>query len=270
MTDYQETEILFAREASMSSMSLGLGLTQLRKYDFVKPGFFYSSMFMITIGFERLMKLIVIYDHRIKNNGEFPDNNQLKNKYGHKIDELFASAIDINLKNNYSDEHLSLLNDNLIDLIIKFLTDFAQSSRYYNLDGLTGRLQKNKEPLNRWNEEINSVIISRHYRITKRKEQKINTISSKIEDSAFVMFTSENGEKISSMKEFFTEGDKVPTKQKYSMYYIYSISHFLVNLLSNLETHGNFYPFLTEYFHHLLCNDKSYVLSRKRWLPIGH
>jgi hypothetical protein len=270
MTNQQDTEILFAREASMSSMSLGLGLTQLRKYDFVKPGFFYSSMFMITIGLERLMKLIVIYDHRIRNSGAFPDNNQLKHEYGHKIHDLFESAIKINSENNYSDEHSELLEDEIVNLIIEFLSEFARTSRYYNLDGLTGKPHQNKEPLNRWNEEINSIILSRHYKPRKMKMEQIDAISAQLEDITSVMLTSENGQGIRSIREFYTEGDKVPAKQKYSMYYIYVIARFLVNLLSCLETHGRFYPFLREYFYHLACTDRSYILSRKTWLPIGH
>jgi len=33
-------EILLVREAAMASMSIGIGLTHIRKYDFVQPGFF--------------------------------------------------------------------------------------------------------------------------------------------------------------------------------------------------------------------------------------
>ena len=267
MTNQQDTEILFMREASISSVSLGLGLTQLRKYSFVKPGFFYSSMFMITIGLERLMKLIVIYDHRIRNNRAFPNNNQLKHEYGHKIHDLFESAIKINSENNYSNEHDELLEDKITQTIIEYLSEFAQTSRYYNLDGLTGKPQQNKEPLNRWNEEINSIILSRHYKPRKKKAEQINAISSQTEDITFVMLTSENGQDITSIGEFHTEDDEVKIKQKYSMYYIYIIARFLVNLLSGLETHGKFFPFLREYFHHLECEDRSYILSRKTWLP---
>lgn len=254
----------------MSSMSLGLGLTQLRKYDFVKPGFFYSSMFMITIGLERLMKLIVIYDHRIRNNGAFPSNSQLKHEYGHKIHDLFKSAIKINSENNYSNEHAKLLEDEIIQIIIEYLSEFAQTSQYYNLDGLTGKHQQNKEPLNRWNEEINSIILSRHYKQRKKKVEQIEAISAQLEDITSVMLTSENGQGITSIREFYMEGDKVSIKQKYSMYYIYIIARFLVNVLSSLESHGQFYPFLKEYFYHLACEDRSYILSRKTWLPIGH
>uniref|UniRef100_UPI003AF8CFED hypothetical protein n=1 Tax=Thiolapillus sp. TaxID=2017437 RepID=UPI003AF8CFED len=105
------------------------------------------------------------------------------------------------------------------------------------------------------------------YKPRKKKAEQINAISSQTEDITFVMLTSENGQDITSIGEFLTEDDKVKIKQKYSMYYIYIIARFLVNLLSGLETHGKFFPFLREYFHHLECEDRSYILSRKTWLP---
>ncbi|MDM8552766.1 hypothetical protein QUF72_21985, partial [Desulfobacterales bacterium HSG2] len=86
--------ILLKREASMSSMSIGMGLTQLRRYDFAQTGYFYSSIFLISTGLERLLKLILIYDYRLKNNNTFPDNKKLKN-FGHNLKDLINKSIQI-------------------------------------------------------------------------------------------------------------------------------------------------------------------------------
>jgi hypothetical protein len=76
----------------MASMSIGLGLTNLRRYNFNQAGLFYSSLYLITTGLERLLKIIIIYDHRINNCGKFPNNSQLKN-FGHNIGELFVQSL---------------------------------------------------------------------------------------------------------------------------------------------------------------------------------
>ncbi len=263
----KEEELLLQREAAMSSMSLGVGLTHLRKYDFVKPEYFYSSLFSITIGLERLMKLIVIYDHRIKNNGQFPNNKLLKHEYGHKLNDLFSRSININNESNFDIDISHFNDDALYKTIIEILSDFASESRYYNLDGLTGKAQNKLEPLHRWNNEVNSVILSRHYKPKKSTIKKIKNIARQKEDNCQVMFTDENGGDIRSLEHFYLEGNKVPVKQKYSMYYIYVISRFLADLLGSLEAKGQFYPFLRESFVIFQCDSKPYILRRKTWNP---
>lgn len=56
----------------MSSL-LG-GLTSLRNanIDEVYRGLFYSGLFELTTGFERLMKIVLILDHQLKNNLKNP------------------------------------------------------------------------------------------------------------------------------------------------------------------------------------------------------
>lgn len=252
----------------MASMSLGLGYTNLRKYNFGETGYFYSSMSLITIGLERLMKLIVIYDHRI-NYGKFPSNNELKSEYGHKLHNLFSKSIDINSNRKYRNDCDALKEDSIYASIITFLSDFAEKARYYNLDCLTGKKQNNLEPLKRWEKQINSIILQRHYKPRKSKKHQIEAIASLIENTSAVSFHSESGENITSAKALFLEGDKIAIKQKYSMYYIYVISRFLSVLLCKLEAEGNFYPHLNEFFYLFRCENKSYILRRRIWIPDG-
>lgn len=259
-------EILLVREASMSSMSIGVGLTHIRKYDFVQPGFFYNSLYSITTGIERLMKLILIYHYRVKNNDKFPNNGQLK-AFGHKISDLFNQSLSINSKFGFNNEEDVFKNDILYGIILNFLSDFANQSRYYNLDTLTGRQQNNEEPLKRWDEDVNSIILKRHYKPRKEKLEQIKAIAAMAENSTSVKFSDDSGNDVGSLKQFYLKGDQVTTKQKYSMYYIYVIVRFLSNLLADLQHEERLYPFLQEFFVVFRNSDKSYVLNKKSWNP---
>ncbi|HBG19302.1 MAG TPA: hypothetical protein DDY32_08525 [Desulfobulbaceae bacterium] len=260
-------EELLSREASMSAMALGHGLTQLRKYDFGQTGYFYSSLLQITTGIERLLKLIIIYTHRIDHN-KFPDNKELR-KYGHDIKVLFLKSIEIASRNDCGDIAKIFSEDEIFEKIITLLSDFAMQARYYNLDVLTGRHQKNIiEPLVRWETEINSIIVKRHFRRRKRTLENWEMVINALESKTAVRHTSEDGTPLNSFREMAEQGMKVSTKQKYSMYYVYVIIRYLTKLLIYLEDKGSFFPFLQEYFVIYRDEDRSEILRKKSWNPL--
>lgn len=264
MADPQE--ILLCREASLSSMSLGHGLTQLRKYDFSATGYFYSSLSLLSIGLERLLKLIVIYDFRIQN-GKFPDNKILRS-YRHELVELIQKAEDLANLHKLKTTSFSC-SEILVAEIIKLLSDFAVDSRYYNLDCLTGiKKDKSIEPLASWEQKINSKILNRHFRPNKRTIAQWEYLATKMEDLSYVRHTSEDGSEINTFKAYAAQAMVAETKQKYSMYYVYTIIRFLCEILSELEWKGQFYPFLREYFVVFLNPEKQYVLNKKSWNPL--
>ena len=63
--------VLLSNEASLSAISLSQGLTFLRKADFVKKAYASHAFFSLSIGIERLIKLILIYEYRLSNNNKF-------------------------------------------------------------------------------------------------------------------------------------------------------------------------------------------------------
>jgi hypothetical protein len=197
----KEMELLLRREASMAAMSLGLGLTFIRRYDFVQTGYFYSGLYSVTTGLERIMKLIVIYNHRILNNDAFPDNAQLR-KYSHNLSSMFDHALEIDNQCGFDNGAEPFRKDALYKSIITFLSDFATQARYYNLDLITGKQQQGDEPLKRWADEINAEIVSRHYKESAKRTEKIHEVSEAMEENTFVMMTDESGNAITSLKHF--------------------------------------------------------------------
>ena len=212
------------------------------------------------------MKLILIYRYRVENNDKFPNNGQLK-AFGHNLSDLFNLSLRINKNFGFGNEVGFFRSDTLYEKIMNFLSDFANQARYYNLDTLTGRQQSNKEPLKRWDEEINSIILKRHYKPRKEKLEQIKAIAAMAENSTFVKFSDDGGNDVGSLREFYLKGDQVTTKQKYSMYYLYVIIRFLSHLLGDLQHEGRLYPDLQEFFVVFRNGDNSYVLNKKSWNP---
>ena len=259
----RRSEILLTREASMASMSLGTGLTLIRKYDFTMPGYFYSSLYLIATGIERLLKLILIYDHRLKHKNAFPNNRDLRN-CGHNLELLFDKAVEVNKGFQFGNDDNFYDGDEIYKKIICLLSDFNMTSRYYNLDSLSGRQHSAVEPLKRWELEINSVILRRHYRRGIKPDQVKPFLQIK-DNIASVDFTNESGEEISNIYDLSLQSDSVLVKQKYSMYYIYVVIRFLKKLFESLELKGKYYPYLSEYFNIFYTDKKSEILRKKTW-----
>lgn len=68
MTNITNQLELLGREAELASKTLGTGLTELRKYSFGGFGYFYSGMFSLVIGLERVAKLTLLSNYYISNN----------------------------------------------------------------------------------------------------------------------------------------------------------------------------------------------------------
>ena len=260
----KEQEYLLGRECALSAMSIGQGLTLIRKYDFVKHAYGTQAFFMLSIGIERLLKVILIYNHRRKNNNDFPNNAELK-KYGHKIKPLYENALKISEEIGMPELSQELTSDPIFDQIVEFLTKFSNTSRYYNLDTLTGSSNDTDEPLRMWNKEINKVIVERHYRHNDNKANFIKELTDAIGKNFLVEFDTDEGKKINNLRDFYLEGMTVTVKQKYGMFYLYCMIRFLSDLLWHLDK--NYFPMVSEYFVIFRNSDNAYVKGRKTWNP---
>ena len=102
------------------------------------------------------------------NNGLLaPTKNQLKN-YGHNIIELYDECVKISISNKGELPNRRSLN-NTNQKLLELLSDFAQTTRYHNLDALSTQ-QAGKDPLEHWG-EIMLLILEQD--VTKQQRGKI-------------------------------------------------------------------------------------------------
>lgn len=138
---------LMAQEGHLASNALLSGFEAINRMDYDKPGTIYSALFQLVTGFERIMKIVVILNHKTQHELRNPTEAQMR-EFGHSIDKLNAHCKDIDRQRGFSinsfDEGTTLQAE-----IINFLTKFASRTRYYNLNQLLSD-SENVDPLSQW------------------------------------------------------------------------------------------------------------------------
>ena len=233
MQEFSIEEKLLLIEGSLTAYSLAEGLDCLRKANIYEKGMYYQAFFSLSIGIERLLKLIIIYDYRANNNGAFPENKEIKEK-GH----------------------------NLYNSIINFLSDFARTTRYYNLDVLTGEESQKLNPLGEWN-YIERMILKEYnaeIKITPNKNILVNNLN-QITD---VVFLDMNLNAVSNAMYIVNEIEERDIIQGYSVLTFYKIISALVNILTECEIKNNLFPCIREFFSHFRANYTDGEIRRKK------
>ncbi|MFV8371806.1 hypothetical protein [Flavobacterium sp. LB2P74] len=259
----KETTNLLAKEAALSAMNLGVGLTFLRKYNFAQLGFIYQSFFSLSIGIERLIKLILLYEYILLNNS-YPPPNFLKSK-GHSIIKLFDELKPLIEKYKCQEYFDRLKTDSIYPIILNNLSDFATANRYFNLNKLSGSTIT-QDPVGRWNNEINSLIIERHFDLNSSKNQRVMEIAKKFSSSTIVKHTNENDNEIKDYKNLVFASLQVEVKQKYSMFYTFCIIKALCELQRSQNSLLRSNIYLDEFF--MIFREKYTNAKRlKSWNP---
>ncbi|MWV17580.1 hypothetical protein F3I16_16175 [Pseudomonas sp. L-22-4S-12] len=146
---FSRTFSLLQQEGHLARTSLLSGIDLLLKanLDEKNIGKFYAAFFQLTIGMERILKLVITTNYLLENSYT-PPSDKLLRKYGHHIKEAYIRALDIH--NKWAVEKLSPpLSGSIDDLILDFLQEFAGHARYYNLSELSNSTP-DPGPLGKW------------------------------------------------------------------------------------------------------------------------
>ena len=97
---FSRTFTLLQQEGHLARTSLLSGIDLLLKanLDEQNIGKFYSAFFQLTIGIERILKLVVITNHMLENNYTPPTDEELRKKYGHNIKATYLHALTVHNK----------------------------------------------------------------------------------------------------------------------------------------------------------------------------
>lgn len=257
---------LLLREAAMASMSIGVGLTQLRRYDFTSKGYFYHALASLAMGLERVFKLILIYDYRLQHRNKFPTKHELKS-FGHRLHDMVAAVLSINKRRALGVDVDFYGQDPLLPKIVAFLSEYAQTTRYYNLDSVAGATLPGDEPLATWDREIGTEIVKRHFRVTKNVAF-MRAIAPHMDSFSVFSHSSEQMGPIKMASEMVAASETSEVKQKYSMYYAYMIVRMASQLLDAIECKGRFFPFLSEHFMIFRIIERNMIMRKKEWNPL--
>lgn len=261
----------FMVESYLVSSSICGGLTALRKCSPHDKGSFYSSFFQLSVGMERLFKIVFILNHMIENDLEKPDFKTLK-KLSHNIYELHTHC------STYGGKLLPNFDWKLNwqqDLILTMLSDFADTSRYYNLDKIVKGKKQSIDPLSLWNEIINSCF--RKHISDKRKEKlehDLNIWAEKNKAFGYTWNKGLDGYILSQIDEYILTW-KVRNVSPYIVMEIidmlqpyYHLVSTLKDCVDEIELEKGIKDPLVPYIHEILVfllAPKKLALSRKRW-----
>ncbi|MGW0495757.1 hypothetical protein ACWD0Z_10110 [Streptomyces sp. NPDC003007] len=187
-------------EAGLAAQTLCVGLTTLRKANYQQTEKYYGGFFNYTIGLERVMKLTILLDSLVED-GKFPSDQQLRSAYGHDLSKLLDAVQAIRAKLDQSELDWQLPHPDIIGDAVVFLAEFAKTTRYYNLDVLSGKAPS-LDPVARWFQVVGQPLLAkRPARQTVRVAAKVSTVAELLGNKMLIRSMTEDGTPVSSVEE---------------------------------------------------------------------
>lgn len=259
------------REAQLSAEQAAHGITLIGRANHAQTGFYIQAFFALSIGLERMGKLIFLADYAIRNNGTFATDQDLR-KIGHDLGPLLNKCEDIATSLDQSRDYSLRPNDSIHQSIVEVISLFATKLRYYNLNHLSGSSQGQHDPVALWWKKVAIPICDLHYseRQRKRDMEEAKFMENLLGESSVILHSSETGDSINSIERLFRQAKATKVVQKYGRLYTMQIIRWLSSILFELSHTGAYElriqsllgihePFT------IFFNDDSYFLGRKTW-----
>lgn len=259
------------REAQLAAEQIATGVTTLGKANHAQPGLYSQAFFGLSIGLERLGKLIVITNHAIENSGSFPSDNDLR-QIGHDLRKILSKCERIGKTVDPERLYAARPTELIHEGIEETLSEFATVSRYYNLNHITGGASNQVDPIAMWWDKVGMPICERHYSAQQQKRDAakacINT--SLLGECSTVLHYLEDGTEVNNVNDFVGHAGATAIVQKYGRVYTLQIVRWLASILFELSHHGAYVkriePLLGlhEPFA-LFGNDDRFLRRRRTW-----
>jgi len=257
------------REGQLAAEQLATGVTILGQANHAQKGLYGQAFFALSIGLERLAKLIVVADYAITHGGRYPTNRELKS-FGHDIAALLDKCEEISSRYRSSKIYAARPNTVVHQGIITGLSEFGLLSRYYNLDFLAGSAITLPEPIEGWWTRVALPILAEHYSPAQREKDEASAIASAaMMGPSFVLHHAKDGTLIDDVQALAQQALATRVVQDFGRLYTLQIIRWLAFLISDLaglaapgQPMEAFFG-LDEVFA-IFRNEDKYLKSRKR------
>jgi hypothetical protein len=259
------------REAQLAASEVAQGATVLRRANHAQPGLYAQAFFSLSIGLERMGKLVFLADHAIQHGGRFPNDEDLR-AIGHDVKSLFAQCEATGAHLDQDRPFAARPSDPIHRAIEDVLSLFARKLRYYNLNYLAGSHEGQDDPIALWWEQIAVPICERYYSKRQREvdERDAKAMRAMFADAAIFLHAAEDGHPMTDIQELYTRGRATRVVQRYGQLYVLQITRWLASILFELSHQGGYVhciqpllglhePFAIFY------NEDKYFRSRKTW-----
>lgn len=259
------------REAQLAAEQVAHGATVLGMANHAQTGLYNQAFFGLSIGLERIGKLIFLADHAINHQGSFPGNRDLR-AIGHDVVSLLNLCEQIgkclDLQRDYSSRPSDLIHKGIEEV----LSLFATKLRYYNLDHLSGSGSDLADPIAMWWEKVATPICERHYTSRQREQdvQEAAVVEDAFGGNTLVIHSTEDGTPIQCISEMFRRSRATRVVQRYGRMYVLQIARWLSSIIFELSQTGAYERRieallgLHEPFA-IFRNEDAYLRRRKRW-----
>jgi len=259
------------RETQLAASMIARGVTALGSANHSVPGLYSQALFSLSIGFERAGKLVYIADHAIQYRGAFPTNDDLR-AIGHDIAVLLPKCETIGGRVDPTRAFADKPNTPIHNGIIRTLSAFAKSSRYYNLNLLAGDSRSQVDPIAQWWHEVGEPILAKHYtqRQRDRNESEANALQAALGTTVAVFHGDEAGTPINTLGEIVLRQGETKVVQKYGQLYVLQLARWFGSLIDSLSKSGAYdhriHPLLgLDDAFDCFINQDAYLKSRRTW-----
>lgn len=260
------------REASLVSQLIGAGVTALGRASYGSGfGEYYTAFFGLSIGIERLAKLILVVDHALANAGVLPDQKAVRG-FGHDLKALTNKAGQIAAQHQLKLKY-ARPQDPICWAALACLDSFASASkgRYANFEAIGNpSFDPAQEPVNKWWAEVVKPILTKHHCGKKGVKARASVIDAMIGEASLVQFRSETGGALSDVATASERTGQTRWAQKYGRYYTLCIVRWLSNIFEELAREAACGKGMNALFGHwesfnTYTVTDDFLLTRKTW-----
>ena len=259
------------REAQLAAEQIAAGVTALGRANHTQTGYYYQAFFGLSIGLERAGKLVFIADHAIKSGGGFPSNQQLR-QIGHSITKLLLMCAGVGESLDPNRQFAERPITRIHKAIEEALSEFAERTRYFNLDYVSGPHHVARDPIATWWEKVVGPILTEHYSpgLRARDERRWREVVALMSSESLVLHHDESGEQIADVETMANQGMQTRHARRWGRMYTLQIVRWLASILYELSNIGAYQrriqallglhePFV------MFLNSDEYLRRRKTW-----
>jgi hypothetical protein len=223
------------REGQLAAEQLATGVTILGRANHGLKGLYTQAFFALSIGLERLAKLIVVADYAMTNGGRYPTNQELK-AFGHDIAALLQRCEEISSRYRNGQTYAVRPHTPIHEGIIVGLSEFGVLSRYYNLDFIVGgKATTLPEPIGAWWSRVGMPILAKHYSKAQRQKDEVWAAATAASmGPSFVLHHAEDSTPIDYAEALMQRARATRVVQTFGRLYTLQIIRWLAFLVSDL------------------------------------
>ncbi len=266
------------REVTLVSQLVGAGATALSEASYASGmGHYYTAFFSLSVGIERLAKLVIVADHVLSNQGQLPQQEMFR-RLGHNLARLSGEVHRISEAHNLALRYPRPA-DPISGAVLGCLTAFADASRgrYANFEAIgNSGFNAAEEPVAKWWREVVEPSLDKHYRGKAAEagvKDRARIIDTMIGGMSRVHFFDESGRTMSDVATASERTGQTKYAQKYGRFYTLTIVRWMMDVFAELTSTAGYQSGFEVLFGHYeifatYLNDNNFLLTRKRW-PLG-